>query len=278
MNTTTNARLLRALAVADAHGYEDTSGAETRLGVAARRHGVSVHVGVFPLAAAQELCAQDLACWREGGVTRTLVLTQAGHARHARENAAIGTDPFFAQHMPLVRKPADATPDAAAVLHDLAESPLVWLATRKSRDGRPLIDAAMLQAGERLRHDITSAQLLPRVTANWTAAVASRGRGASGEATNEVSIAARQRVTKALDAVGSDFAGLLIDVCGFAKGLALVESERGWPLRSAKVVLIMALKQLARHYGISVTAVGPARSKGLRHWGADDFRPVIGRG
>ena len=33
------------------------------------------------------------------------------------------------------------------MLVDQAESPLAWLATRKGRDGRALVDAAMLQAG-----------------------------------------------------------------------------------------------------------------------------------
>jgi hypothetical protein len=221
--------------------------------------------------------AEGLAVWGSGGVNlrRRLALTQAGRARAARESAHPGADPFLAQHVPLARRPADASPDAREVLVDEAESPIAWLATRKGRDGKALVDAAMLQAGDRLRRDLTIAQILPRVTANWTAAVASGARGAGAETLGEVVVAARQRVSKALDAVGADFAGLLVDVCGFGKGLELIEIERGWPLRSAKVVLVLALNQLRRHYGIDNEARGPERSRGVRQWGAEDFRPSL---
>jgi hypothetical protein len=54
-------------------------------------------------------------------------------------------------------------------------------------------------------------------------------------------IGARQRVRAALDAVGPEFAGLMVDVCCFLKWLEQVESERSWPPRSAKVVLQLGL-------------------------------------
>jgi hypothetical protein len=125
-----------------------------------------------------------------------------------------------------------------------------------------------LQAGERLRADFTRAHLMPRTTSNWTNPVAKRGGGGAGSFT-DVMIASRQRVRHALDAVGPEFAGLLVDVCCFLKGLEDIERERCWPARSAKIVLQLALDRLARHYGFASAARGAGRAE-LRTWLAPD--------
>ncbi len=147
-------------------------------------------------------------------------------------------DPFRAQHLRLARR-LIATPDGPAdVLVDEAESPLAWLARRKGRDGQPLIHVTQFQAGERLRGDFTRAQMTPRVTANWDPSVAQGRRGQAGGGTfTDVAVAARQRLRGALDAVGPEFAGLLLDVCCFLKGLEDIERERRWPPRCGKVVV-----------------------------------------
>ena len=82
-------------------------------------------------------------------------------------------------------------------------------------------------------------------------------------------IGARQRVHQALDAVGPEFGGLLLDVCCFLKRLEDVERERAWPARSAKVVLQLALDRLARHYGYAAQSRG-RKAAPIRTWLADD--------
>jgi hypothetical protein len=112
---------------------------------------------------------------------------------------------------------------------------------------------------------------MPRTTSNLSNPVASDRRGGGNRAIvfTETMIAARQRVHHALDAVGPEFGGLLLDVCCFLKGLADVERERAWPARSGKVVLQLALERLARHYGYAAQTRGPRRSH-VRTWLAGD--------
>jgi hypothetical protein len=185
-----------------------------------------------------------------------------------------GIDSFRAQHLDLAQRMFDLADGMATV--DQAESPLAWLARRKGRDGRPLIEPVQLQAGERLRAEFTRAQLMPLTTSNWSATVADGRRGAGAPETfTEAVVAARQRVRRALDAAGPEFSGLLLDVCCFLKGLADVERDRGWPPRSAKVVLQLGLDRLARHYGFSAEARGRA-SAPLRTWLAPDAAFVAG--
>lgn len=82
-------------------------------------------------------------------------------------------------------------------------------------------------------------------------------------------MSARQRVKMAMEACGPEFAGLLMDVCCFLRGIEDVERERGWPARSAKVVLQLALDRLARHYGFLREARGREKAD-IRTWLAED--------
>jgi hypothetical protein len=158
------------------------------------------------------------------------------------------------------------------------ESPLSWLRRRTDKHGRPLISATEYEAGERLRADFWLAQLTPRVTASWSkTAPVRRHRRSAPSADRDLAdhvIAARERVRRALGAVGPELAGVLIDVCGHLQGLEQVERAAGWPQRAGKVILQLALQRLARHYGIEPEAsiAGPSR---IRHWGADGYRPAL---
>lgn len=132
-------------------------------------------------------------------------------------------------------------------------SPLDWLRRRRDKTGRALISAVEFSAGERLRSDFTLGQVGPRTTMSWSP-VQGDGGGAwrDGELTlPERAAAARERFRRAMKAVGPDFANVLYDVCCAEIGLGDLEARSGWPRRSGKLVLQLALRALARHYGFA---------------------------
>ena len=174
------------------------------------------------------------------------------------------------RHLALAEREIVSEFGRTTVTVDDGESPLAWLARRRGRDGRALIEPHQLQAGERLRMDFTLAHLMPRTTASWSSPISSGRRGGErAAAATDTMVAARQRVHGALDAVGPEFAGLLLDTCCFLKRIADVERARAWPTRSGKVVLQLALDRLARHYGYAAQARGPRRAR-VRTWLAED--------
>lgn len=189
-------------------------------------------------------------------------------ARRTAEQQRPTVDAFRAQHLALAQRQIATELGHVSVTVDDAESPLAWLARRRGRDGRPMIEPHQLLAGERLRADFARAHLMPRTTANWESPISSDRRGGGAGGFTETMIAARQRVHQALDAAGPEFAGLLVDICCFLKGLEDIERTRAWPTRSAKIVLQLALDRLARHYGYAAKTKGPSQSA-IRIWLAD---------
>ena len=176
--------------------------------------------------------------------------------RKATNKTTGAIDAQRAQHLDLATRDILTDEGLVSVLVNDSESPLAWLARRKGRDGRAMISAEQFLAGERLRAEFTRAQMSPRVTSSWEAPSGkSSGGGGAGEMTDLI-VASRQRMQQAMTACGPEFSGLLMDVCCFLRGLEDVERERGWPPRSAKVVLQLALDRLARHYGLHSEARG----------------------
>ncbi|KAF2989791.1 DUF6456 domain-containing protein [Methylocystis sp. MJC1] len=267
-------RLLKALnepgARAAPSGLDDGA-----LVVAAPRNGITLVRARLPVATGEAALAEGLVEGDRESRGGRLRLTEAGRAYLRRAAAAeVALDPFRAQHGEFEKRPGEEGARPAFV--NDAESPLAWLARRKGANGRPFLDWAHVEAGERFRRDIEQAQILQRVTANWEVSAAGTRRcGEAGVVVTEIAMDARSRLARAFDAVGPELAGLLTDVCGYLKGLEVVESERGWPARSGKVVLRIALDRLAQHYGLASAAVGPAQAKGLLHWGAEDYRPTV---
>jgi hypothetical protein len=204
-----------------------------------------------------------------------LVLSDAGRASLRRDGES--ADPFRHQHQIRATGLRDVEGVRRRVTVNETESPLGWLRSRKDRTGRPLITDAQYGAGERLRADYWFAGLSQRVTSNWSApAPADRSRRAApshAASLRDDVIAAKERVARALKAVGPELSGVLIDVCCELKGLEEAERSEGWPQRAGKVVLQIALTRLANHYGIDTgDRAAPRR---MRHWGSEDYRPSL---
>ncbi|MDB5554849.1 MAG: ATPase involved in replication initiation [Rhizobium sp.] len=187
--------------------------------------------------------------------------------RSAREEA------FLDQHR--VIEIAEATIDGERihVRINAAESPLALMARLKDKSGNAWFPPDAMLAGERLARDFHFAALQPKLTQSYEPRPGASGRpgpGAGAELKDNV-VAARTRVARAVDAMGPDLAGVVLDVCCFEKGLEVVERERQWPARSAKLMLKTALMQLHRHYN------PPSREPARRShaWGAEGYRPAM---
>ena len=202
-------------------------------------------------------------------------MSDAGRASLRRDGES--ADPFRHQHQIRATGLRDVEGVRRHVTVNETESPLGWLRSRKDRNGRPLIADAQYAAGERLRADYWFAGLSQRVTSNWSApAPADRSRRAApshAASLRDDVIAAKERVARALKAVGPELSGVLIDVCCELKGLEEAERSEGWPQRAGKVVLQIALTRLAKHYGIDTA--DRAAPRRMRHWGSEDYRPSL---
>lgn len=126
---------------------------------------------------------------------------------------------------------------------NLAESPLSWLHSRGH------IDDHLYAAGERLRSDFERAQLGANVTMRWDA-VRIKTTGENDLTSSERAIAAKQRFDGALDEAGKGLADVLWRVVCGNEGLPDAERALGWPARSGKLVLRLALDRVADFYRI----------------------------
>lgn len=183
-----------------------------------------------------------------------------------RRQLAAGSDEFAAQHRTISH-------DGEGRQINLDESPLARIAAMPAN--KNLLQAHQLEAGERFRKIFERAALRQRTTMSYSPErVAKSGGGAPADmGLAGMNIDARREIDRIFAVLPSECAGVVIDVCGFEKGLQQVEKERGWPRRSAKLVLRIGLDQLARHFGLMPVATGTGR-KGVSSWRQDDARPT----
>jgi len=211
-------------------------------------------------------------------VSEDIPRTTSAGKMHLRRTLST-VDEFQQQHQLLGTR--DILTEGIVVSHNTneGESPLTRLRYRKGKNGVAYIDDAEFQAGERLRADFSRGQLTQQLTSNWSVTESeggsSNGRNGVGDLT-DTALGARKRTQQAIASVGPELAGILIDICCFLKGLELVEKERQWPPRAAKLMLKTGLSILARHYGFSTMPSGNQNnSTSFRHWGTSNYKPEM---
>ena len=126
---------------------------------------------------------------------------------------------------------------------NLAESPLGWLHARGHLDDR------LFGAGELLRRDYERAQLGANITMRWDP-VRVKSTGDRGLTDSERQIAAKARFDGALGAAGKGLQDILWRVVCAGEGLPTAERTLGWPARSGKLVLRLALDRVADFYRV----------------------------
>ena len=127
---------------------------------------------------------------------------------------------------------------ARTVTVNLAESPLAWLYARGHLDDR------LRDAGEALRSDYERAQLPASITMRWDP-VRVKSTRTDELAPSERQIAARQRFDGAIRAAGKGLEDILWRVVCAGETLPEAEKTLGWPARSGKLVLRIALERVA---------------------------------
>lgn len=242
-------------------------------GLFVKRNDFSKPVGIIDCETVSAFRQRD---WLSMTGEGRAVLSDAGDQWYRRQVA--GDDPFRKQHQSLmVRGIEEPDGTTSTVTVNTSESPLTWLRSRRDSQGNPLLSAAQFEAGERLRRDFERSQIRPHVTANWDAEVKTPRRSGGGagrtEQVSDAALAAKRRFQVALDTVGPELASVLLETCCYLNGLSAAERRLGWPRRSGKLVLNIALNTLARHYGYlnAERSCRPAAT----HWGADGYRPSM---
>lgn len=230
--------------------------------------GRSLRTAVLSRAVAQAITLKDWISLRKAGRISTYEISSVGRAalrrmveedERARHGMAEAAQPFGDQHRLWGEREVVDDAGRRRVRYNMAESPVGVLGRRRDRDGKPFLEAELIEAAEHLREDFELAQMGPRVAQNWDRFLTGGDRGAfqpdSGMGDGPSS--ARGRVAAALRDLGPGLGDVALRCCCFLEGLEVAEKRMGWAARSGKIVLRIALMRLRRHYDETYGRSGP---------------------
>lgn len=180
---------------------------------------------------------------REGRLALAALIAEAEERRRHREEST--TQSGLAGRIgPVGHKEPGAGKRAR---YGLQETPLQTLARLVDRDGNPFLTLEMVRAGERIREDFELAQIGQHVAherAIFAGGAVERDPQSYGGPARD----AFQRTSAALCALGPGLSDIALRCCCHLEGLEAAERDLGWSARSGKIVLRIALEQLAQHY------------------------------
>lgn len=130
---------------------------------------------------------------------------------------------------------------------NLRENPIDWLHARGQLSDR------QRNAGERLRRDYERASLSSRVAINWDNAARASGQRRAAPSPPDLGasqIGAKRRFDGAIADVGPGLSDICWRIVWAGEGMAMAEKGLGWPARSGRLVLGLALDRLADFYGV----------------------------
>ena len=124
------------------------------------------------------------------------------------------------------------------------------LARRTDYDGRPLLDAPLIEAGERFTRDYHASGHGLTATQRYDIAGVEEG-GHSNSAEDQFIRAAdaKARVQEAREAMGAGLDVAVVAVCCLDQSLEAVERAERWASGSGLTVLKLGLQKLSAHYG-----------------------------
>lgn len=153
------------------------------------------------------------------------------------------------------------------------EIPAIAMLARPRGSDPAFLAAHHLMAARRIRRLFERTQLRQRTTMTYGPRIGTSRRPENADDITDMAADARKALGRLYRQLPADCMDVVIDICGFEKGLQDVEAERGWPRRSAKLVLRIGLDAIARLNGLTETATGPEAPR-QRLWMDDGARPT----
>ncbi len=182
--------------------------------------------------------------------TSHLEMSAAGRAFMRRLFA--DQDAFRAQHQIQKNTVIMHGEEHIKVRRNMGETPLSWLRARGNRSGVKITDIEF-EAGEKLRDDFEAGHMHQCVSMDWslTATNGKHKRRIGGyETLPHHAMEARKRMRAALTYAGPGLSDILLTICCELHGIEESEEKFGWPRRSGKLMLKLALARLTVFYGL----------------------------